>query len=82
MDEIVNKNLVHYYVHGRDKDLFEIRRDETEYLHAGSNENPGPWRLHYRNMISMKALEFNPNKTIHHHIKVALNCNILSFCLK
>ena len=70
MDEIVNGNLVHYFVHGRDKDLFDIRRDKTEYLLSTSNENYGPWRLHYKDMISRKLLDSSPNRTIHHHIKV------------
>ena len=70
MDEVLNGNLVHYYVHGRDKDLFEIRRDTIDNLNLKSNENPGQWRLHYKSMISKNILNASPNKMLHHHIKV------------
>ena len=73
MDEILNGNLVHYYVRGRDKDLFEIRTDKTDYLNSTSNENHGQWRLHYKSMISKKSLNVSPNKMLHHHIKVRRN---------
>ena len=69
-DEIVRGDLVHYYVHGRDKDMFEIRMDETAYLHSTIGGNQGPWRLHYKQKVSKKMLGESPNRTIHHHIKV------------
>ena len=66
----MNGNLIHYYIHGRDKEYFEIRRDETEYLHTTVNDSQGPWRLHYKQKLSKKALDQSPNRTIYHHIKV------------
>merc|ERR1712150_253107 len=69
-DEIVNGDSVHYFVHGRDKDLFEIRRDETAYIRTTTNNNQGPWRLHYKKKLSKAVLDQAPNHIVHHHIQV------------
>ena len=67
----MHQEILHYFVHGRDKDWFEIRRDETKYLPLATNESHyGPWRLHYKRKVTKSILENSPNKVIHHHIKV------------
>ena len=67
----MHQEVLHYFVHGRDKDWFEIRRDETKYLPLATNESHyGPWRLHYKRKVTKSILENSPNKVIHHHIKV------------
>ena len=76
-DEIVNGDLVHYFVHGRDKDLFEIRRDETAYIRTTTNNNQGPWRLHYKKKLSKAVLDRAPNHIVHHHIQVKKSFSIV-----
>ena len=67
----MHQEILHYFVHGRDKDWFEIRRDETKYLLLTSNESHyGPWRLHYKRKVTKQILENSPKKIIHHHIKM------------
>ena len=57
-DEIFTRNSVHYIVHGRDKDMFEMRQGATDRPDQGlfTGEIPGSWTLHFKQKISRTNL--------------------------